>query len=38
MSFPADYRRDASINVNATATAQQAVVAEEKTAAVAGSA
>ena len=32
MSFPADYRRDASINVTATASAQQAavVVTEEQ--------
>ena len=30
MSFPADYRRDASVNVNAIATAQQAgVVCDE---------
>jgi hypothetical protein len=26
MSFPADYRRDASINVSATANTQQAAV------------
>ena len=33
MSFPADYCRDASVNVNAiaTATAQQAVVCDEAT-------
>jgi hypothetical protein len=32
MSFPADYRRDASINITATASAQQAavVVTEER--------
>jgi len=32
MSFPADYRRDASVNVNAIATAQQAgiVIGEEE--------
>ena len=32
MSFPADYRRDASVNVNAIATAQQAgIVCDEAT-------
>ena len=31
MSFRADYRRDASVNVNAIATAQQAAVCDEAT-------
>jgi 1,2-phenylacetyl-CoA epoxidase PaaB subunit len=30
MSFPADYRRDASVNVNAIATAQQAALCATK--------